>query len=135
MAPVSTVGSSRRRAVIVEDPLSSLPDGLIHTIMSFLTPQQAVQTCVLSRRWENLWRSMPYLNIDEQDFDVAESGARVHFEGPSGSYEFNVVDRWLRGGIKGCPAVVEGKSFSQLGGSSTPFIHRSFSRQDPCINC
>jgi hypothetical protein len=57
-----------RRPVGTTDRLSDLPDGLIHYIMSFLTAQEAVQTCLLSRRWEDLWCSMPCLSIDEQDF-------------------------------------------------------------------
>ncbi|XP_066335900.1 MEIOTIC F-BOX protein MOF-like isoform X2 [Miscanthus floridulus] len=50
------------------DRLSSLPDCLLHTIMSFMKARQAVQTCVLSTRWRNLWRSVPRLDIDLAEF-------------------------------------------------------------------
>ena len=50
------------------DRLSSLPDCLLHTIMSFLKARQAVQTCVLSTRWRHLWRSVPCLDIDFDEF-------------------------------------------------------------------
>lgn len=63
-----TMGLSGKRAAGNTDRLSDLPDGLIHRIMSFLMAREAVQTCVLSRRWEDLWCSMPCLGIDERDF-------------------------------------------------------------------
>uniref|UniRef100_A0A0E0KN56 F-box domain-containing protein n=1 Tax=Oryza punctata TaxID=4537 RepID=A0A0E0KN56_ORYPU len=49
------------------DRLSALPDCLLHTVMSFLSARQAVQTCVLSRRWRKLSLSMPCLDIDGDD--------------------------------------------------------------------
>jgi hypothetical protein len=54
------------------DRLSSLPDCILHTIMSSLKARQAVQTCVLSTRWRHLWRSVPCLDID---FDVFNNKA------------------------------------------------------------
>jgi hypothetical protein len=53
------------------DRLSSLPDCLIHHIMSFLKARQVVQTCVLSTRWRHLWRSVPCLDIDQEEFKTA----------------------------------------------------------------
>uniref|UniRef100_A0A0D9ZHH6 F-box domain-containing protein n=1 Tax=Oryza glumipatula TaxID=40148 RepID=A0A0D9ZHH6_9ORYZ len=51
-----------------DDYLGTLPDCLLHKVMSFLPARQAVQTCVLSRRWRDLWRSMPCIDIDDDDF-------------------------------------------------------------------
>uniref|UniRef100_A0A0D9XHJ8 F-box domain-containing protein n=2 Tax=Leersia perrieri TaxID=77586 RepID=A0A0D9XHJ8_9ORYZ len=51
------------------DMLSDFPEGVLHRIMSFLTLRQAVQTCILSQRWCNLWRSMPHINADSNEFD------------------------------------------------------------------
>lgn len=51
------------------DRISGLPDKILHHIMSFLNARQAVQTCVLSRRWRNLWRTMPCINADFDEFD------------------------------------------------------------------
>lgn len=50
------------------DMISGLPEGVLHRIMSFLTLREAVQTCVLSRRWRNLWLSMPLINADYNEF-------------------------------------------------------------------
>ncbi|KAJ3686970.1 hypothetical protein LUZ61_016134 [Rhynchospora tenuis] len=50
------------------DRISSLPDCLIHLTLSFLTAQEAVQTCVLSKRWKNLWTTSPFLNFDLRKF-------------------------------------------------------------------
>ncbi|KAF8714796.1 hypothetical protein HU200_027324 [Digitaria exilis] len=65
----------------VGDRLSSLPDCLIHHIMSFMKARQVVQTCVLSTRWKHLWRSVPSLNIDLEEFKT------------EGAYHANVEER------------------------------------------
>ncbi|KAF0905709.1 hypothetical protein E2562_008787 [Oryza meyeriana var. granulata] len=57
------------------DRLNDLPEGVLHRIMSFLTSRQAVQTCVLSRRWRYLWRSVPCINADINEFKVTKYGA------------------------------------------------------------
>ncbi|CAN6248743.1 unnamed protein product [Urochloa humidicola] len=128
MAPTPPMGSSSRFPVAAGDRLSSLPNDILHTIMSFLPVQQAVQTCVLSRRWENLWCSMPCLNIDQQEFNSTASGASdgsqfeefvnslLMFHSATSldmfrfcfthNYEFKVVDRWIRRGMKCCPPAV-----------------------------
>ncbi|KAJ3686669.1 hypothetical protein LUZ61_015833 [Rhynchospora tenuis] len=51
------------------DMISTLPDCLIHIIMSFLTAQEAVRTCVLSKRWEKLWTTLPFLDFDMSKFE------------------------------------------------------------------
>jgi hypothetical protein len=53
------------------DRLSELPDCLLHSILSLLKARQVVQTCVLSRRWEQIWRSVPCLHIDFNDFGLS----------------------------------------------------------------
>ncbi|CAO2144671.1 unnamed protein product, partial [Urochloa humidicola] len=68
----------RRRRGGDPDLLSALPDCLLHVIMSSLKARQAVQTCVLSTRWRDLWRSVPCLDIDFDEF-------RAETAAPSGS--------------------------------------------------
>ncbi|XP_047067908.1 MEIOTIC F-BOX protein MOF-like [Lolium rigidum] len=58
------------------DRLSDLPDGLLHTIMSFLPAPQVVQTSVLSRRWRDLWRSTPCISIEQPDFRITAGSQR-----------------------------------------------------------
>lgn len=47
---------------------SGLPDCLLHVIISSIWSLQAVQTSVLSRRWRNLWRGVPVVDIEEREF-------------------------------------------------------------------
>ncbi|KAJ3702455.1 hypothetical protein LUZ61_006160 [Rhynchospora tenuis] len=51
------------------DRLSGLTDELLLHIMCFLTTRQAVNTCILSKRWRNLWRYLSCLHFDAYDGD------------------------------------------------------------------
>lgn len=50
------------------DIISKLPDNLIHEILSFIDTKYAVQTSVLSKRWKNIWVSLPYISVDWTSF-------------------------------------------------------------------
>ncbi|KAF7842771.1 F-box/LRR-repeat protein 25-like [Senna tora] len=52
----------------MEDRLSTLPDEVIHLILSFLKTKLAVQTCVLSKRWRSLWTGILTLHFKESSF-------------------------------------------------------------------
>ena len=58
----------RKRMSVESDRLSSLPDDLIHKILSFLSLQQAIETSALSSRWRYIWTSMPYLDFSTESF-------------------------------------------------------------------
>ncbi|XP_066342821.1 MEIOTIC F-BOX protein MOF-like [Miscanthus floridulus] len=45
------------------DRIGALPDEILRHVLSFLPAQQAVQTCVLARRWRHLWKSATGLRI------------------------------------------------------------------------
>ncbi|KAL6652704.1 hypothetical protein ACP70R_011629 [Stipagrostis hirtigluma subsp. patula] len=136
MAQPSSVRASSTVPSTSEDRLSSLPDALLHTIMSFLKARQAVQTCVLSRRWVDLWCTMPCLDIDQRELEGDAAGSCDHGTYESGRFErfvnilmmfykaptvdtfrfhitrfnnyyHNSIHPWLRRGIKCCPAVLE----------------------------
>ncbi|XP_071705204.1 F-box/LRR-repeat protein 25-like [Rutidosis leptorrhynchoides] len=51
------------------DRLSSLPDDIINKILSYIETKDAIKTSILSSRWKNTWKSIPYLNFDTDDFD------------------------------------------------------------------
>lgn len=46
-----------------KDRLSDLCDYLLIHILSFLRSKIAVQTCILSTRWRNLWKQLPFLSL------------------------------------------------------------------------
>ncbi|KAL8099801.1 hypothetical protein AgCh_032164 [Apium graveolens] len=46
-----------------EDRISRLPDELIHKILSFVDTELVVQTSVLSKRWELIWMTLPFLKF------------------------------------------------------------------------
>ena len=50
------------------DRISRLPNDFLATVISSLNARELVQTCVLSRRWRNLWRSVPSVIFNHRDF-------------------------------------------------------------------
>jgi hypothetical protein len=51
-----------------EDRISELADGVLISVLSFMTMKEAIKTSVLSCRWEKLRPSQPYLNLDAWTF-------------------------------------------------------------------
>ena len=49
--------------------INALPDDMLLLILSYLNARQVVQTCVLSRQWRNLWRSVPRINATSDEFE------------------------------------------------------------------
>uniref|UniRef100_K3ZN10 F-box domain-containing protein n=1 Tax=Setaria italica TaxID=4555 RepID=K3ZN10_SETIT len=76
------------------DRLSSLPDSLLHAIMSLLKARQAVQTCVLSTRWRHLWRSVPCLDVDHDEFRTAAGSAPNNHPAPNPDYSDSDLDSY-----------------------------------------
>jgi hypothetical protein len=55
-----------------EDRLSDLPDCILLHVLSFLNAKYAVQTCILSKRWNNLWKLLPTLRLSSSYFDTPD---------------------------------------------------------------
>ncbi|KAJ0431823.1 putative F-box domain, leucine-rich repeat domain superfamily, F-box-like domain superfamily [Helianthus annuus] len=88
------------------DRLSSLPDDLIHKILSFCSIKDAIGTSVLSSRWEYVWTSMPYLSFSSEDFDTLPAFSKFvnHvLSGRNNLTEVYSVNLCFRGGCqRGC---------------------------------
>lgn len=52
--------------------ISSLPDVLLQHILSSLPPKDAVGTCILSKKWLHLWKSVANLEFKEGQFRFSE---------------------------------------------------------------
>ncbi|XP_027771330.1 F-box/FBD/LRR-repeat protein At3g52680-like [Solanum pennellii] len=63
------------------DRISSLPDEVIHKILSsLLIFDEVVQLSVLSKRWRYIWTTMPYLHFDIDDSCVKRlNGGRLDY--------------------------------------------------------
>ncbi|KEH28841.1 putative F-box domain, leucine-rich repeat domain, L domain-containing protein [Medicago truncatula] len=60
-----------------EDRLSDLPESIILHILSFLNTNHAVQTCVLSTRYKDLWKRLPTLTLHSSDFGAYKKFTRL----------------------------------------------------------
>jgi len=59
----TTVNETEQPEIGSEDWTKTLPDEILEHVLSFLPAQEAVQTCVVAKRWCHLWKSMPALRI------------------------------------------------------------------------
>ncbi|KAL5706946.1 hypothetical protein ACHQM5_025051 [Ranunculus cassubicifolius] len=50
------------------DRLSGLPSPVLDNVLSFLPAREMVRTSVLSKVWKNVWRTVPFLDIDRASF-------------------------------------------------------------------
>ncbi|KAI5665495.1 hypothetical protein M9H77_15348 [Catharanthus roseus] len=53
----------------VGDRISELPDSLLHHVLSFFPVKEAARTSILSKRWNYIWATLPYLNLGEGFLD------------------------------------------------------------------
>ncbi|PWA69391.1 F-box domain, Leucine-rich repeat domain, L domain-like protein [Artemisia annua] len=60
--------NDKKRLDVEVDRLSSLPDDLIHKILSFNDTLDAIKTSTLSSRWRFIWTTMTCLAFSTEDF-------------------------------------------------------------------
>ncbi|ESQ36190.1 hypothetical protein EUTSA_v10009850mg [Eutrema salsugineum] len=63
------------------DRISKLPDHVLLKILGELCTEEAVQTSILSKRWEGVWKQMPFLNFDMRktiEFEKSDLADRSH---------------------------------------------------------
>ena len=66
--------SESKSVAVAEDRISALPDAVLSRIISCIDPKLtkcAVRTSILSKRWKNMWASVPNLYFDDNDFSSA----------------------------------------------------------------
>ncbi|KAJ1691695.1 hypothetical protein LUZ63_015850 [Rhynchospora breviuscula] len=93
------------------DHISNLPNPILHHILSFLSTKEAVRTCVLSKRWVNLWVFLPSLVLDskgnESNFEkfvdcVFRRRESLHLDSFKISYNGDpkILKKWLLHALK-----------------------------------
>ncbi|CAL5067928.1 unnamed protein product [Urochloa decumbens] len=128
-AAMRAVGGGRS----APDRLSALSDDLLRHVLSFLPAEMVVQTTVLSKRWVDLWRSVPGINLDLGHFrrgaterwiaswermENFTNNLLIQHNAPClDAFRFHAtcanpeplrhVDRWVRRAIKDNPLVLE----------------------------
>ncbi|CAN6332688.1 unnamed protein product, partial [Urochloa humidicola] len=73
--PRGTKGKRGRKALMegAGSSLDDLPDGILQHILGFVPALDAVQTCVLARRWRHLWMLATGLRIIANEEDDMEA--------------------------------------------------------------
>ncbi|KAB2616083.1 F-box/LRR-repeat protein 13-like [Pyrus ussuriensis x Pyrus communis] len=62
------MGSMPKNQERASDRISALPSEVLYHILSFLPTNYAVRTTVLSKRWKNIWTSVPNLYFCDDDY-------------------------------------------------------------------
>ncbi|CAN7053004.1 unnamed protein product [Brassica rapa subsp. trilocularis] len=65
--------SQRFRSNEGSDFISSLPDAILHHILSNIPTEHAIRTSVLSKRWKHVWRETPCLSFHCRTSDHPDS--------------------------------------------------------------
>ncbi|KAL4590514.1 hypothetical protein LXL04_003446 [Taraxacum kok-saghyz] len=77
----------------VGDYISNLHDCILHHILSFMPTKEVVKTSALSKRWKNLWASVPNIDFDDELLSIREDNGRAR---PHVTSFVKFVERVLR---------------------------------------
>lgn len=114
--------SECKRQALAEDRINVLPDALPSHILSCIDPKLTkcvVRTSILSKRWKNMWASVPNLYFNDQDFsssagfitfvdhalDIRDSSAIKKFDLSFTRFELcaealSRIDDWISTAVK-----------------------------------
>ncbi|CAA7036209.1 unnamed protein product [Microthlaspi erraticum] len=79
----SDARGKRRRNDLVQnvDRISKLPDHVLVEILGKLSTEEAIQTSMLSTRWEGVWKQIPNLNFDMKNTKHYNGQSLAHRSG------------------------------------------------------
>lgn len=83
---------------IKEDWISQLPDEMLISVLSFLTPKEAFRTSVLSHRWKSLCPFLPR----SLDFDGLHTMWEIENEKKALKFERKKFLQWVNDTLKSC---------------------------------
>lgn len=83
-SPSSLPLDARGKRILVEnvDHISKFPNDVLLMILTSLSTEEAVKTCVLSKRWADVWKQLPFLKFDMKytlNYDVTCLANRSDF--------------------------------------------------------
>ncbi|GAB2258661.1 hypothetical protein Droror1_Dr00014821 [Drosera rotundifolia] len=78
-----------------EDFFARLPDCLLILIISFLPLKEAVRTSMLAKRWRQLWRFVPYMELDERHFTRLGAANQGNDQEEQLLQFFNFANTWI----------------------------------------
>ncbi|XP_078169383.1 F-box protein At4g22280-like isoform X2 [Carex rostrata] len=78
------------------DRISDMPDELLTRILSLLTTEEAVRTCILSKRWTDLWTSTDTLDFGSHEFGNSDCDKRFlrFIHGVLNRRDFSPLDKF-----------------------------------------
>ncbi|XP_021749865.1 F-box/FBD/LRR-repeat protein At1g51370-like [Chenopodium quinoa] len=70
----------RKRVKCRIDYISDMPDHVLHQVLYHLHPKDAARTCILSKRWRQVWNSYHTVDIDLCSFDKVKKSIKLRYK-------------------------------------------------------
>ncbi|XP_010495048.2 PREDICTED: F-box/LRR-repeat protein 25-like [Camelina sativa] len=81
------------------DSISSLPEDILHRILSLVPTNIAIRTSVLSKRWRHVWSKSPYLCFDQLRISPASINETLNNYSATNITSFHLVTSLLKNRI------------------------------------
>ncbi|KFK24752.1 hypothetical protein AALP_AA8G020200 [Arabis alpina] len=75
----AVINPSHREIKLSKDIISSMPDEILHHILSFLPTEFSLRTSALSKRWRYVWSETPYLSFDCYETDPISVNQTLYY--------------------------------------------------------